>query len=176
MGLFDSLKKGIDAVAKEVEAHKDDIEKFANDVKAQVGVQGNAAPSQQSYQAAPQPAQSVEEEENSPYPQMGVARDQFNHFEAIIKANFADYEVRSNVSASELDASAHPKCKPVSFMFYRDGAPVLAVVLVRANTHRGMNVIGTKKIIEEKGIKYLRFYEEYDNEENYVVNRIKQNL
>ncbi len=174
MGLFDSLKKGIDAVAKEVEAHKDDIEKFANDVKAQVGVQSNNVPYQQSNESFA--SQSAAEEEKSPYPEMGVARDQFNHFDAIIKANFADYEVRSNVSASELDSSAHPKCKPVSFMFYRDGAPVLAVVLVRANTHRGMNVIGTKQIVEAKGIKYLRFYEEYDNEESYVVNRIKQNL
>lgn len=175
MGLFDSLKKGIDAVAKEVEAHKDDIEKFANDVKAQVGVQGsNDAPSQPSYQAAA--SQPTVEEEESSYPQMGVARDQFDHFDSIIKANFADYEVRSNVSASELDSSAHPKCKPVSFMFYRDASPVLAVVLVRANTHRGMNVIGTKQIVEAKGIKYLRFYEEYDNEESYVVNRIKNNL
>ena len=174
MGLFDSLKKGIDAVAKEVEAHKDDIEKFANDVKAQVGVQNNNAPAQQSYSYAT--PQSAAEKEKSSFPEMGVARDQFDRFDSIIKANFADCEVRSNVSASELDSSAHPKCKPVSFMFYKNGVPVLAVVLVRANTHRGMNVIGTKQIVEAKGIKYLRFYEEYDNEESYVVNRIKQNL
>ena len=40
----------------------------------------------------------------------------------------------------------------------------------------GMNVLGTKKICDDKRIKYLRFYEEYNTEESYIVDRIKKNL
>lgn len=52
----------------------------------------------------------------------------------------------------------------------------LAVVLVRQNTYRGLNVQGTQKICEQLKIPYLRFFEEYPNKEEYVVSRIRKYL
>ena len=165
MGLFDSLKKNIDTLAKEVEKHRDDIQKGIE----QLGIQTEAKP-ESSFEPspAPQPAYSA--------PVMKAPVDQFGKFDDIISRNFADCEVKRNLPASALDSGCHPACTPVQFMFYEDGEPVLAVVLVRTNTYRGRNVLGTKEICEKLGIRYIRFYEEYENEESYVVNRIKENL
>ncbi len=173
MGFLDSLKKGIESVAKEVDLHKDDLtkelEKFANQAKNTVNnVSGNnnaSVPQQDAepkYQAVPVMKREVD--------------DQFSKFDDIIARNFADCEVRRNLPARELDPACHPACTPVQFMFYKNGAPSLAVVLVKENTYRGMNVIGTKNICDRLNIRYIRFYHEYENAEEYVVNRIKDNL
>ena len=53
---------------------------------------------------------------------------------------------------------------------------VLAVVLVRANTYRGKNVMGTKELCEQKGIGYLRFFVEMPNEPAYIIERTGQHL
>lgn len=97
-------------------------------------------------------------------------------FDSIIEKHFASCDVKRDYAASNLDASAHPACAPVQYMFFKNGSPCLAVVLVKTNNYKGMNVIATKKICEDKGIKYIRFFAEYPNEEDYVVNRIKENL
>ncbi len=173
MGLFDSLKKSIENVAKEVDLHKDDLtkelEKFAdqakNTVNNAVGNNNTSLPQQKSapvYQAVPVMKREV--------------ADQFAKFDDIISRNFADCEVIRNLPARELAPSCHPACTPVQFMFYTNGVPSLAVVLVKENTYRGMNVIGTKKICEDLNIRYIRFYHEYENAEDYVVNRIRENL
>ena len=97
-------------------------------------------------------------------------------FQNMIAENFPEYEVLYNYKASGLDPSCHPACTPIEFLFKKDGQYVLAVVIVRQNTYRGMNVIGTRKICESLNIPYLRFFEEYPNEESYVVPRIREHL
>lgn len=176
MGLFDSLKNIVnsDAVKKAVSEGGDVLEKLGQTVSKELGVQGNSA----NETAASQPVVRESAPEQN-YPQAkpsATVEDQFPKFDAIISRNFADCEVRRNVPASELQPGCHPACTPVQFMFYRDSKPVLAVVLVRTNNYRGMNVVATKKICEELGIKYIRFYHEYENAEDYVVGRIKNNL
>lgn len=169
MGLFDSLKKNLGNIdlgniAKEAEKYKEDLQKNLG----KFGVQQSTP--------APEKKEPVEEEPVYYQPKKRAAEDQFPKFDDIISRNFPDYEVRRNLPASELMSDCHPACTPIQFMFYKDGAPVLAVVLVRENNYRGMNVLGTKKICDAKNIKYIRFYHEYENNETYVVNRIRDNL
>ena len=185
MGLFDKLKNAAEnaaasaagaKIAEKLEEQIGAAKKFAEDNGISVNNTNNAE-SSNSYSYAPQPAaQTYEPEEESDYPQMGVATDQFAKFDRVISENFAGYEVKRNAPASELKPGCHPSCKPISFLFYKDGSPVLAVVLVRTNTYRGMNVVATKNICDELGIRYIRFYEEYNTEESYIINRIKDNL
>lgn len=100
----------------------------------------------------------------------------FEDMKLMIEHNFPEYQVLYKMNINRLDPECHPACTPVEFMFTKNGEYVLAVVIVRQNTYRGMNVIGTKKICEGLGITYIRFFEEYPNEESYVIPRIRENL
>lgn len=99
-----------------------------------------------------------------------------NDFKKLFSEHFSEYNIRYEVSASSLDAFAHPACTPIQFLFEKDGKAVLAAVIVRPNTYRGMNVVATKDVCDNRGIRYLRFFEDMPNEDTYVVNRIKENL
>ena len=97
-------------------------------------------------------------------------------FRKLLKANFSNYDIYYQVPASELDGSAHPACAPVTFVFEKNGRYPLAVFVVRKNTYKSMNVVSTQKICEKIGMKCIRFYEEYANEDDYVVGRIRNAL
>ena len=174
MGLFDSLKKAVNTDALKNVVGDDVLEKLGQAVQQGMEKAGidSAKPSSTTGQAEP-----AQPEVQHPVPQKAVfVADRFNDFDAIISRNFPDFEVRRNVSADTLQPGCHPACAPVQFLFYRDGSPVLAVVLVKTNNYRGMNVVATKKICENLGIRYIRFYHEYENAEDYVVKRIRENL
>lgn len=180
MGLFDSLKKQVGDLAKEVEKHKDDIQKEVSRISKQAEAfvqQKQSAPSQPSSAPAQTytPAPSYTGPEAKPVTKKSSA-EVFAHFSAIIDECFAGYEVKKNLPASALQPGCHPACTPVQFMFYKNGLPAVAVVLVRENNYRGMNVIAAKQICESQGITYVRFYEEYANEKSYVVDRINKFL
>ncbi len=83
---------------------------------------------------------------------------------------------REDVSAKEIDASAHPAAKPVAFIVSKDDVPVLAIAVVANNTYRSMPVKGTQMLLEEKNIKYIRFFVECENNPGYVSVRIRENL
>ncbi|MBR5272716.1 MAG: hypothetical protein IKU25_04900 [Clostridia bacterium] len=90
-----------------------------------------------------------------------------------------DVDVEANVSAGRLcelcglNANIHPACASVDFIVKQDGKLCLAIVVVRPNTYRGMNVIGTKEICDKAGIPYMRFFTSMPNEEQYIEERIK---
>ena len=180
MGLFDSLKKGLSDLQKEVDAHKDEINKFAAAIGADSkNRQQSAASPSPAPAPAPAPAQDIdpyEGEFGSGFRSSGPVTDRTAYFADVIARNFPDLEVRQNYPAREMDPLCHPKCAPVTFMFFKNGAPVLAVALVRTNNYRGMNVKATQQICFDRGIRYIRFYHEFKNEETYVVNRIRENL
>lgn len=97
----------------------------------------------------------------------------------VFAEKLTDTDVETNVSAGRLceicglDADVHPACTPVDFIVKKNGTPCLAIVVVRPNTYRGMNVIGTKDICEKAGVPYMRFFTNMTNDEQYVEERIK---
>lgn len=151
MGLFDVLKKA-----------KDIAEKVSDMVESQQSEAVSSKPAQ------PTPVYQA--------PKQNPTVDMKPHFDGILSRNFADCDYRADVPASELMPSAHPASTPIQYMFYKDGKPCLAVVLVKRNTYNGMNVKATKNICENLNIPYIRFFAEYPNEETYVVERIKKYL
>lgn len=94
----------------------------------------------------------------------------------MFKRNFYDYEICYDYPAAMLKPNSHPACAPIQFMFKKGEKNVLAVVVVKQNTYRGMNVIGTKQICDDLRIPYIRFFEEYPNKEEYVVSRVRSYL
>lgn len=104
------------------------------------------------------------------------------YFEEIFESEFSEYTVQKNVSVQELltafgaSLHFHPACAPIDYVFYKDNRPCLAVVLVRANTYRGMNVKGTQDICAALGLGYMRFFTEMLNEKAYVIDRLKAQL
>lgn len=100
----------------------------------------------------------------------------FADFKRLISENFPEYDVRYDVAVSELKPGAHPACIPVRFLFCKGGQQVLAILFVNKNNYGGRNVKGTFEACSAIGLKYVRFFVNYANEDSYVVQRIKDNL
>lgn len=106
-----------------------------------------------------------------------VYQTDVSYFETLLNSdNFPEYEIEKNVSLSVFDSSAHPKCFPITFLFKKSGSPVLAVFIMKEPQRNTMPVAGSKMILDENNVPYLRFYIGWENEKNYVLNRIKENL
>ncbi len=130
--------------------------------------------------SAPKPASAPSSEQPSVVKQSPMATT-YNtddaHFASIItKEAFAEYDIETNVHASRFDAEAHPKCYPISYLFSKDSQPVLAVLVMNLNQRASMIATGTYNVLDDNGIRYIRFYKGMENEQGYVINRIKDNL
>lgn len=184
MALFDFLKKAKD-VAEEIAKAAGEAGKDIASAAKEAGLEFSSDPKPSAPQSAPAQTASAQtapaqtgggEDEWAMYADTDLSPAEMTaHFDSVIAANFAG-QYEKDFSASRLDPTAHPACKSVSYMFMKDGAPALAVVLVSRKNYRGMNVVGTKEIVEKKRIPYMRFYVEMQNREEYVVSRIRAAL
>lgn len=100
-----------------------------------------------------------------------------DYFDSLItEGNFPGYKIERNVHAKVFDPSAHPCCMPITYLFSKNGKPVLAILLMNTNQYRSMIARGTYKVLNDSKIHFIRFFRSYDNEKSYVINRIKENL
>ena len=100
-----------------------------------------------------------------------------NYFAGLLtEENFPGYAIERSVKLDTFDASAHPKCFPITFLFKKNGAPVLAVFIMNEPQRHTMPVFGSSVILDDNKIRYIRFYKGWENERSYVLNRIKENL
>lgn len=99
------------------------------------------------------------------------------YFDSLIREeNFPGYEITRNVHVRTFDPSAHPCCFPITYLFSKNGKPVLAVLLMNTNQYRSMIARGSYQVLKDQKINFIRFFRSYDNEMNYVLNRIRENL
>ncbi len=99
------------------------------------------------------------------------------YFDNIIsEADFSRYTIERNVHPNIFDSSAHPKCFPISYLFKADGVPKLAVFIMNTNQYKSMIAKGSYDILDDNGIRYIRFFKGMENEKSYVLNRIRENL
>ncbi len=162
MGFFNKLKGALD----KLEDVKDVIEKAADTIQKSVPAQTTQP---QSYTPAPAAATTP------------VSAKTYNtgdsYFASLItQANFPGYTISTNVHANTFDSGAHPSCYPISYLFSNGSQPVLAVLIMNTNQHRSMIARGTYKVLDDNGINYIRFFKGMENESNYVLNRIRENL
>lgn len=98
------------------------------------------------------------------------------HWKKLLPAHFKDCKIYCQVPASALDPGAHPASIPIPFILEKENQKQLAIFIVRTNNYRGMNVTATKDLCYDKGIVWIQFYEEYANDDDYVVARIQYYL
>ncbi len=100
-----------------------------------------------------------------------------NYFATLLtEENFPGYTIERSVKLDTFDPEAHPKCFPITFLFKKNGAPALAVFIMKEAQRHTMPVFGSSVILDDNGIRYIRFYKGWENERSYVLNRIKENL
>jgi len=104
------------------------------------------------------------------------AEQLLSHWKKLLPAHFKDCKIYCQVPASALDPAAHPASIPIPFILEIENQKQLAIFIVRANNYRGMNVTATKDLCYDKGIVWIQFYEEYANDDDYVVARIRHCL
>lgn len=100
-----------------------------------------------------------------------------NYFATLLtEENFPGYTIERSVKLDTFDPEAHPKCFPITFLFKKNGAPTLAVFIMKEPQRHTMPVFGSSVILDDNGIRYIRFYKGWENERSYVLNRVKENL
>ena len=100
-----------------------------------------------------------------------------NYFATLLtEENFPGYTIERSVKLDTFDPEAHPKCFPVTFLFRKNTEPVLAVFVMKESQRHTMPVFGSSVILDDNGIRYVRFYKGWENERSYVLNRVKENL
>ena len=165
----DAITKAVDKVEKPL---TDKATEIAYDVTKEVKNQVDSFKSAPQPQAPVQYTQPVDDIDYSNCYDTGE-----DYFDNIVnKMNFPECEIVKNVHPTMLDATAHPSCYNVTYMMYKNGTPVLAVLLMNTNQYRSMCANGTYEVLDNHGIKYIRFFKGMKNEHSYVVNRIKENL
>ncbi len=161
MGFFNKLKGALD----KLEDVKEVIEKAADTIQKSVPAQTTQS---QTYTPAPVAT--------TPVSAKTYNTDDSYFASLITEANFPGYTITSRVHAKSFDASAHPSCYPISYLFSNGSQPVLAVLVMNKNQYRSMIARGTYKVLEDNGIPYIRFFKGMENESGYVINRIRNNL
>ena len=89
-------------------------------------------------------------------------------------AFFADYEIARDVDPTYF--GAHPKCKPIQFLFKKNGKDVLAVAILKYSSLTHPAVKNVKESCKNRRIPYLQFIVGYPNKEHYVVRRALEEL
>jgi len=160
-GISEGISKAVgDAVSKVVEPAATEL---ANKAAQHFGTAADNIPVVQNRTAVAAPSQTFNTGDS--------------YFASVItEESFPGYSISANVHPKSLDASAHPSCYPVSYLFSKDSQPVLAVLVMNTNQYRSMIARGTYKVLEDRGIPYIRFFKGMENESGYVINRIKENL
>lgn len=97
----------------------------------------------------------------------GTVREYFSH---LLLGTFGEYEIRGDVAKDGLNI-------PVTYLFSRDGKPVLAVFLINSNDSKARyQVEKAARIFAPEGVACTHFFENYRNDAPYVINRIKDAL
>ena len=97
-----------------------------------------------------------------------------NNLEDVLN-QFSDYEIRTEISASEFNAPAG--AKDYSYGLYYNGYPkALIMILDDRNHYRKKEVILAREAAEHLGIPYMNFMPHLPNKKNYIYERINKNL
>ena len=91
----------------------------------------------------------------------------YEYFSHLLPGTFGAYEVRENMPKIGLNI-------PVSYLFSRNGKPVLAVFLIHSNDSKAHSQVRkAERIFAQEGVACTHFYENYRNDAPYVIDRVK---
>ena len=104
----------------------------------------------------------------------GPAGENINQkFDRILAAEFSNLEIRKDASPESIGISAPQPCRPYSYALLRNGRAVAAIMLTPHNRDKNSAFLNAKKSAQNSNIQFLNFYMHFENENSYVINRIK---
>ena len=96
-----------------------------------------------------------------------------NYFRPIIQAHFPEYTLEENVPFAQLVSGVKYKYPPYTFVMRKNGQIALVISLQSKYSYKK----GLHTMCEWKAqLRHINFFIEYPDHEDYVVNRIRQNL
>lgn len=98
-----------------------------------------------------------------------------NLFRTYLRNNFGDCFVETRVAVQTFNPGAPTYCAPINFLITKGNRKV-AIILAESQRYKRYSILETMEQCNEHGITPLRFIIEFDNDESYVVNRIRQYL
>lgn len=91
--------------------------------------------------------------------------------EEVFSTDYPDYEVRKNLDAGVYGA------KKYSYGLYYNGMPRMMIMVLGDGNHSVTREVRlAKEASESYGVPYLNFFAHLPNEEDYIRNRIRENL
>ena len=104
---------------------------------------------------------------------MGKTEEQFVNF---VKSVFgAEYQIAENYAVTNIEPTV-TEARPYTMAFFRDGRLVLTILFTRHNGEKNRYFLNAKGVSLNRGIPCLNFFEHFPNEDEYIVNRIRECL
>ncbi len=89
--------------------------------------------------------------------------------------NFQDCQLKTGIEVNSIISLAPDYAMPFNFLLIK-GDVKLAVILIEKNRYERYSVLETRELCKENNIKILSFCIDCENEEKYVVNRMRNML
>lgn len=96
-------------------------------------------------------------------------------FLGIIINNFSDCKIESRVDVRIINPNAPAYCTPINFLISK-GNKRVAIILVEQQRYLRYSVLETMEQCKEHNITPLRFFIELENDDDYVVDRIRKQM
>ena len=91
-------------------------------------------------------------------------------FEQIVATDFAAYELRKDIPASEPDAVGY------TYGLYKGGMPCAFInVISDRNLYKKPPYVKAKQASVSRGVPHMNFFSHMPNEMGYISNRLKEN-
>ena len=99
-----------------------------------------------------------------------------NEFINLVKVNFGgEYEIVDEYHPSNIDPT-YEYARPYTMAFFKEGRLVLTILFTEHNKDRSRYFKDAKRACEENGITCLNFFAHFENADDYVINRIREQL
>ena len=107
------------------------------------------------------------------YAQQGKTEEQFVNF---VKSVFGtEYQIAENYAVTNIEPTV-TEARPYTMAFFRDGRLVLTILFTRHNGEKNRYFLNAKGVSLNRGVPCLNFFEHFPNEDEYIVNRIRESL
>lgn len=99
------------------------------------------------------------------------SEEEEEYFARLLSSCFKDCSVKRNICVTDEKPAV-----PVTFMLYKKNKPVLAIILCSSRVYDHRKILNTMRACEKHHIKVQRYFAEFENDREYVIQRIRKAL
>lgn len=173
MGFLDNLlkKETRKAISKMVGNAVDNVFDNLNDtINSKMGNNGETANSTVTVNTASAAATNDPDEENCYYEESVVRA----RIEKVAAEEWAGYELRKNISASEMGAEAG--AKDYTYGLYLNGIPMAMILILDADEYRLKRVRLAHQACRDKGVFCMNLMLQLPNRRSYISEMLRKNV